>query len=188
MLTDPNGKRYIGRTVNFKRRMKQYTQPSRMHDSPIYEAISRYGFHEFSKDIIAVIEDDAEKINDRLNRAEKNLIALYNTVENGYNVCRSDAHSRIVKFSARTREKMRASQTGRKHSFESIAKRSGANAYQAKAVRSNTLGKIFPTLRDAAKCVGLSNGCKISECISGKRKSAGKDPNTGNSINDWEYL
>lgn len=188
MLTSPSGKRYIGRTIDFKRRMRQYTASSRADDSPIYREVNKYGFDKFKKEILQTVEGEREFVELELNRLEREYIEKYKTVEDGLNQYRWDSKSGEVKFSDEIREKMRKSQTGRKHSKESRKKRAGENAYQGKTVYSETLKMSFPTLKDAANYVGVNGGCKISECIKGMRKSAGKDPKTGEKISDWKYV
>ena len=188
MLTSPDGKQYIGRTIDFKRRMRQYTAQSRAGDSPIYREINKYGFDNFKKEILQTVEGEREFVDKELNQLEKKYIEKYETVKYGLNQYRWDSNTREIKFSDEIREKMRNSQTGRKHSIESRKKRAGENAYQGKKVYSEILGKTFPTLKEAAHYTGIINGCKISECIKGLRKSAGTDPETGQKINDWKYV
>ena len=188
MLTSPSGKKYIGRTIDFKRRMRQYQAKSRSSDSPIYKEVNRYGFDNFKSEILKTIDGERDFVERELNRLEREYIEKYDTVRNGLNQCRWDSNTREIKFSDEIKKKMRKSQTGRKHSAESRKKRSGENAYQGKKVYSKTLEKTFPTLREAAHYSGITNGCKISECIKGKRKSAGTDPKTGKKITDWKYV
>ena len=188
MLTSPSGKKYIGRTIDFKRRMNQYTASSRSNDSPIYREVNMYGFDKFKKEIIRMVDGEREFVELELNRLEREYIEKYKTVEEGLNQYRWDSKSGEIKFSNEIREKMRKSQTGRKHSTESKKKRAGENAYQGKKVYSETLRMSFPTLKDAANYVGVKGGCKISECIKGMRKSVGKDPKTGQKISDWKYV
>lgn len=188
LLVSPRGKKYIGRTFDFERRMKQFGYESRINNTPIYREISKYGFDSFEKTILEVVEGNREVINNRLNELEKDYIDRYNTSSDGLNVHRWDTHNRVIKLSKETRKKMSKSHTGKKHSKESIAKRSGKNAYQGKTVYSEMLGKSFPTLRAAARFVGVNNGSKISEFIKGERKSVGKHPVTNEPVNDWKYI
>lgn len=188
MLESPDGKKYIGRALNFARRMRQYESCSR-NRSPIQDAVDKIGFERFKKCILETVEGNREEVVKEINKLEAVYIKKFNTTEKGYNVYRFDSRSgESYHLSDATREKMRKSQTGRKHSEESKAKRAGENAYQGKRVKSNTLGKEFCTLKEAANYVGITGGCKISECINGKRKSAGEDPETGVRISDWEFV
>lgn len=188
MLTAPDGRRYIGQTTDFRRRMREYEFPSKANDSPVYREIHRQGFNAFKKEILDVIEGGRDEVRQALNVMEREYILLYGTVTTGLNVARSDGHNRLYVPSESVKEKIRKAQTGRKHSEASKAKRAGANAYQGKMVYSATLDKTFYTLREAAHYVGIKNGCKISECIKDIRKHAGTDPKTGIAIGDWEYV
>lgn len=151
MLTSPNGKKYIGRTIDFKRRMRQYTASSRADDSSVYREVNKYGFDKFKKEILQTVNGEREFVELELNRLEREYIEKYKTVEYGLNQYRWDSRIGKIKFSDEIREKMRNSQTGRKHSEESKKKRAGENAYQAKMVYSETLQMSFPTLKDAWK-------------------------------------
>lgn len=188
MLESPDGKKYVGRTLDFTRRMRQYESRSR-NRSPIQNAVDKIGFTNFKKTILETVEGDRMEVVSKINRLEAAYIKKFNTAEEGYNVYRFDSRSGgSYRLSEATREKMRKSQTGRKHSEESRSKRAGENAYQGKRVKSKILGKEFCTLKEAANYVGINGGCKISECINGKRKSAGKNPETGAKVSDWEFV
>ena len=50
-----------------------------------------------------------------------------------------------------------------------------------------TTGKEFNSIKDAAIYYGLKNGTHITNCCKGKRKSAGKHPQTGEKL-VWRYL
>lgn len=188
MLISPEGKKYIGRTIDFERRMKQYSFKSKSKDSPIYIEINKFGFDNFEKKILDTIEGEREEVEIKLNELEEKYIRMYNTCETGLNRNHFDTTIRKYKVSEETKIKMRNSQTGRKHSKESIEKRAGENAYQSKKVHSDILGITFNSLREAARYCGISNGCKVSECINNKRKSAGKHPKTKQPITDWKYV
>lgn len=189
MLVDPHGRKYIGRTIDFKRRMHRYEHPRDTDDSSIYRSIKEYGFENFKKEILETVDGERQAVVDEINRLEAEYIAKYNTVEDGYNIRSQDSRSgEPMKMSLETREKMRLSHLGKKHSEESRAKRAGANAYQGRKVRSDTLGMEFDTLVQAAHYVGVRSGCKISECIAGKRKRTGTDPKTGEKISDWKFV
>lgn len=189
MLVSPTGKAYIGRTKNFKTRMRGYREKSNSTRSPIYREVAKYGFKNFQKHILEEVSADTyDELSEKLNEAERKYIEQYDTVRYGLNRNRFDTNAHVVKVSDETKEKLRKAHTGRKHSKEAIAMQSGANAYQSKKVYSDKLGMTFCSLREAAHYVGITNGCKVSECISGKRKSCGIDPKTGNRIDDWQYV
>ena len=187
-LVSPRGKIYIGRTIDYERRMKQYEYKSKYENSPIYKEISKFGFDSFNKSIIETIEGERDYIENKLNELEAYYIKLYDSCKNGLNTKHYDTIIRKYNISNETKEKMSKSQTGRKHSLESCMKRAGANAYQSKKVHSDILNMTFDSLREAARYCGINNGCKVSECINGKRKSAGKHPITKQPITDWKYV
>lgn len=186
-LTSPDGKEYIGQTVDFKRRMRRYGS-EKQQSSPIYLAIRKFGFDNFSKEIIEVVEaEDKASLKLKLDRVEANCISSV-TIEKRLNVYRWDSRTTTYHPNEEVKSKMSKSHRGVKQSQISRDKRAGASAYQGKSVMSKTLGKKFPTLKDAARFAGISNGCKVSEVISGKRKSAGTIPGTNTKISDWQYV
>lgn len=185
-LLSPSGKKYIGRTVDLKRRLRRYST-EKQQSTPIYSEIRKYGFGNFKVDILFKCVGERLEVEQKLNEKEEYFISLEKP-ESLLNVYRWDSNIRQFKLSEKTKEKMKQSHTGRKHSLDSRQKRAGENAYQARRVYSKKLGVTFSTLKEAANYVGVSGGCKISECISGKRKSAGKHPLTRELINDWEFV
>jgi group I intron endonuclease len=58
-----NGKMYIGKTKNIEKRLKQHINSSKRKKTKLYCAINKYGFNNFTIDIIDVC-DDSNKIND----------------------------------------------------------------------------------------------------------------------------
>lgn len=81
-LTSPSGKIYIGRTHNFDDRMTQHKHEAfiRKKDYPLYRAIRKYGWDNFTKEIIATApnEKNAQIL-------EETLIIKYDSVNRGYN-------------------------------------------------------------------------------------------------------
>ena len=140
-------------------------------------------------EILSEIEaDDIESLNEKLNEWERYYIELFDTVENGLNRNKFDSRIRVFTHSEETKRRLSEIRKGKKHSKESIERQSGKNAYQSKKVHSDKFGKTFFSLREAAHYAGISNGCKVSEVISGKRKSCGFHPVTGEKIDDWVYV
>lgn len=185
-LLSPSGKEYIGRTVDLKRRLRRYAT-EKQQSTPIYLEIRKYGFENFKVDVLFECHGERVKVEKELNEQEEFFIST-KIPENLLNVYRWDSNIRRFELSDKTKQKMRESHTGKKHSFESRLKRAKENAYQARRVRSDKLCRTFSTLKEAATYVGVSGGCKISECINGKRKSVGKHPVTKEPIDDWKFV
>jgi hypothetical protein len=86
----PNGKMYIGFTkrTNVNDRWSQHRRDSlKLKDSKqpkLYAAIRKYGFDNIEKNVIYSSED----FEHTLHVMEDYYIQYYNTIENGYNVCR----------------------------------------------------------------------------------------------------
>lgn len=81
-LTSPKGKVYIGRTINFEDRMTQHKYESikTRRDYPLYRAIRKYGWDNFTKEIIATAFTDTDAA-----LLESAMISKYDTVKKGYN-------------------------------------------------------------------------------------------------------
>lgn len=63
--------------------------------------------------------------------------------------------------------------------------KTGRNAIRRSAVISST-GEFFFTIVEAAKWCGLSCKANIGSCCSGRRKKAGRHPQTGEQL-EWRY-
>lgn len=81
-----NGKKYIGITTNFKRRMRQHIKG--YIDCPISRAISKYGKDSFSYEIIAenLSIEEAEEMEIKIIKEESTLCP------NGYNLAKGGLH------------------------------------------------------------------------------------------------
>ena len=80
---------------------------------------------------------------------------------------------------------------GKTHNEETIRKMSmvkqGTNNPRATAVICLNTKEIFLMVKDASKWANIKGGSLIAECCTGKRKSAGKHPETGEKLK-WMYL
>ena len=105
-LTAPNGKCYIGQTINFKRRMRDHQRGAKSPKYAVHHAIKKHGWLNMKKEIL--IEDVPEEDLDNL---EKSYIEVENThVPHGYNL--STGGERTV-YSKTTRRNM--SDSKKKH-------------------------------------------------------------------------
>jgi group I intron endonuclease len=110
-LTAPNGKCYIGQSVNFKKRVACYHAGTCKGQVKLYHAILKYGFDTFSIEMLEEI-DKVEDYISRLNELEIAYIAKYNCVEDGLNL---QYGGRNGLASAESKAKMSKVQTGNQH-------------------------------------------------------------------------
>ena len=81
-LTAPNGKVYIGRTKNWKNRLKEHkciAKYDKRH-SHLYKSIRKYGWENFKKEIIGSAPNESAAI-----ILEEAVIRKFDTVNNGLN-------------------------------------------------------------------------------------------------------
>ncbi|MBQ6297197.1 MAG: GIY-YIG nuclease family protein [Selenomonadaceae bacterium] len=110
-----NRKIYVGQTINFKRRINQHKRDSSKFRNGIDAAIAKYGWENFSVEVIE--KCPVEQLNER----EIFWIAELNSkVPNGYNL--TDGGDGIVGCSEETRAKLALASKGRKFSEETRAK------------------------------------------------------------------
>lgn len=79
---------------------------------------------------------------------------------------------------------------GKHHSAESLQKISNNRKSKGgKQIKCLNTGDIFPTMMDAARWCGLKNAASIGQVCNktGKQKTAGKDPITGEKLK-WEFV
>lgn len=87
-LTSPSGKIYIGRSIDFAQRMLSHlSSANRGEKRPIYDAIRKYGWDRFTKEVIAEVYGDQTAYD-----TELFYITLYNSVEKGYNLSVETSH------------------------------------------------------------------------------------------------
>lgn len=87
MYTSPNGKKYIGQTVDeVNRRSKFMNLNQRYAGSKIDNARKKYGPENFEyKVLMKVDSDNQDELKSTLNTLEIGLIKMFDTVNNGYN-------------------------------------------------------------------------------------------------------
>jgi group I intron endonuclease len=87
-LTSPSNKIYIGRTVDFNSRMMSHnSSANRGKKRPIYDAIRKYGWESFNKEIIAEVNGDEIAY-----KTELFYINLFDSVNSGYNLSVETSH------------------------------------------------------------------------------------------------
>jgi group I intron endonuclease len=80
-LTAPNGKVYIGRSFDFENRMEahRYNAMERKQKNKLYNAVRKYGWDNFTKEVIAETESEKAPM------LEEQFIKAYDSVKMGYN-------------------------------------------------------------------------------------------------------
>lgn len=178
-----NGKKYIGKTINFKARYKKHKY-AKYYNTYFHNAIRKYGFGSFEW---VILEKDLPK--KRLIERENYWIDFYNTLNNGYNLRKDSQESSGWKHSKETKEKISKSGKGRtawnkginyqkqltvkgRNSF--IEKMSGANNPMSKTVFQYDLNYIFISCYDSVSTAASTTGFNhrgISRCALKQRKS-----------------
>lgn len=105
-LTSPSLKVYIGQTVDFDRRMVEYGYGRCRAQRHLYSAILKYGWDNFTKEVIAPAYSKAE-----LDQLEVDTIALFRADDPsyGYNLSRGGTGGQAgLKHTAASRAKMSA--------------------------------------------------------------------------------
>lgn len=112
-----SGKSYVGISKDIHRRWTQHRSwvTTGTRRSAIYNAMQRYGIDAFSWQIIE------ECCQDDLNMREQHWISVFDTFRNGYNLTAGGEYNKEISYE--TRQRMSASQKGKKHSQEQIEKR-----------------------------------------------------------------
>lgn len=93
ILTSPSGKKYIGQTVNLKKRFENYKNLRRTTQVKLAEAIKKYNWDTFSIETFEFNNIDEKE----LDRLEINYIREYDTFNNGYNCTIGGGGKRVHK-------------------------------------------------------------------------------------------
>ena len=90
MYISPNGKMYIGQTINEKRRKSQHKYETSKSNTYFGKAIRKYGFENFEYKVLIKFKPtfDIEKLKRVLDKLEQRYIKLYKSDESefGYNL------------------------------------------------------------------------------------------------------
>ena len=155
LVCKANGKRYIGKSKNIKRRLNQHRRGK--SSSPIIcNAIAKYGWDAFDKTVLefCLVEELDEK--------EIYYIA---ELKPEYNLSKGGGGPKGCKPSPETIEILREA-----------AKKQWANEENLKLIRKPIIcfetGEIFNSVKSAAASVGVTHSC-ISMALTGSIKTAG---------------
>ena len=185
-----NGKKYVGQTTCFHRRMGTYrhTYPNAYME----RAVNKHGLDNFD---ITILERDVPL--DKLDEREQYWLDYYQSydLDKGYNICKVAGTTKGV---THTEEWCQEHSDYMKEKWKDAEYRnfwhnrmSGENNYfygkrfsgdkngHAKAVRCVELNKIYTTVQEASKCSGTSRQ-NISHVLNGRQETAGGY--------HWEYV
>lgn len=94
-----NGKRYIGQTINPEQRKRCHISDSKKTDNKFYRAVRKYGWENFSYEILAHCSSREE-----MNVLEEYYIKEFDSINNGYNIRSGGKHPDM---SEETKQKIR---------------------------------------------------------------------------------
>jgi group I intron endonuclease len=131
-ITNPNGKVYIGQSVNLEKRKKNYNKlRDCKNQKKLYSSLVKYSF---SDHIFEVIEEcEVTKLNIR----ERYWQDYYNVLEEGLNLKLTKTDDRSGYLSQEVRDRMRESRIGKKHSQETIDKIKGMRGPMSEQAKAN---------------------------------------------------
>jgi group I intron endonuclease len=170
IFTFPNGKKYVGQTVNVKMRYAQHRQKN--PHMIVSRAIGKYGWDSIEKQELSYPEN-------HLDRMEQEWIERLNCISpNGYNIEPGGYHgSRIL--SEQTRKKLGEAARGRRFSEEHKRKLSESGRGKHGGERNGMFGKKRP--EHSLRMTGDLNpmfGMNHSESAKKKIAKAAKDRET----------
>ena len=162
LVCKANGKRYIGKSKNIKRRLNQHRRGK--SSSPIIcNAIAKYGWDAFDKTVLEFCP--VEELDEKEIQYIAELKPEYNMTEGGDS-------PKGYKHSPETKELLKQ-----------LAKKQWANEEYLKLIRKPIIcldtSKIFDSVKSAAASVGVDPSA-ISAVLNGRVKTAGG--------HRWEYL
>ena len=114
-----NGKCYIGQSVKIRSRIKDHMRNAKNGklDLPIYRAINKYGFHNFTIDILESFIPDADMTNTdlikQLDQLEIKYIEEYNAYTDGYN-CTKGGDFGVLGLKMTKEQKKKVSENSKK--------------------------------------------------------------------------
>ena len=197
LINKINGKIYIGKTFNLKKRIKDHSYA--VNKKYLCSAIKKYGWNNFEVEILNEFEylDNIELL-----ALECAYIEYFNSTNQniGYNRCLFSNDKSFLPVLASTRQKMSNSKLGiknkffgKRHSQETIKKlrekQLGIVTYtrQVKQINkhTNNIIKVWDSIKEAGKFLCISDTNIVSMCS--------KNPNRKYPIKSvggfkWEYV
>jgi group I intron endonuclease len=154
-LVSPSGKVYIGQSRNINKRFGMYSRFECKNQRKLYPAICKYGWDNFTKEILISYEDVEQGV---LNYKETAYIAEYEAVDKGYNCCPIGNSHVGVKYSPESLDRMRQLMLGKRQTEESKAKISATLLERYKGEPHFNKGRTLT----AEHRLSISNGLKAT--------------------------
>ena len=178
-----NCKKYVGQTVNPRKRYLQHKRGERADSQIIDRAILKYGAKNFDYTVLLTIHADTrEELRGLLDEAEIALIRLeqsYYKTGLGYNMTRGGLSRGNFEHTEETKIKLSRIMKGKK--LSEAAKRNIAEGHKAdmKRIRQFTAEGVliaeYDSIKAAERTTGINRG-GISACINGKQqRTTGRD-------------
>lgn len=169
--TAPNGKKYVG--ITCQKPARRWHGGSGYRAQPkFYNAIRKYGWNNFTHEI--VLSGAAKEL---ACQYEQDLIALYDSVRNGYNQTTGGEVGYKLPQSEESRRKISKALKGKpksdEHRAKSCAQLEKNRLERQRGVTCVETGDTFISVKEAADAYDLESA-HITECCQGKRKTHGK--------------
>lgn len=154
-INKANGKKYVGSSVNLKRRLLEYYNVKRLlneNSMRINRALLKYGYHNFSLTILEICDVD------NLMSRENHFFEVYSPEYNILNTPGSPSRGSGWRHSESTIEKIRLAANNREKSPEVMAKLSAAQPNSIKVevvdLEKNTT-TVYAAIKAAARALGI---------------------------------
>lgn len=150
-----NGKKYVGSSVNLRRRLLEYYNINRLlneNSMPINTALLKYGYQNFSFTILEFCDLD------NLMSREKYFFDVYSPEYNILNIPGSPSRGSGWKHSEATIENMRVAALNRDKSLAAVDKLSAAqpNSIKVEVIDLETnISTVYNAIKAAARALGI---------------------------------
>lgn len=177
-ITSPNGKIYIGQSVNIKDRLRKYFSGNCKNQIKLYRSIHKYGWENH---VFEIIE---ECCFDELNTKERFWQDFYNCIgKNGLNCKLTETNSLSGKHSEETKLKIGNSNKGKKRSVEQIENMSIAMKGKFSGEKHPMYGKKHK--KDSL--IKMSEASKGNKNMLGKNHSEESKQKISNSLKGFKH-
>jgi group I intron endonuclease len=138
-ITNPNGKIYIGCTIDWKRRFSEYRRLSMVGQRKLYNSLKKYGYENH---VFEIIEECDEIM---LHEREIYYINYYNCITEGLNIRLGNRNGRLTE---ETKQKISESLKGRPVTWETHGSKGYKYTEEQKNKLSNSLKEYYKNNKD----------------------------------------